>query len=151
PSAASHVASSYWTASSDVAATSAPVNAVGQRQSTPPATGQRRRITVVIGGQRWRSTTVNAAGHRSTAADHGGDRRSTVAVNDSRRWRTIVDCRWTTGDHHRTTGQWWLVNSQRWTWAGSGSGLGRVRVGSGSGLDWFWAGSATCQPRVHMC
>nr|GEW39430.1 hypothetical protein [Tanacetum cinerariifolium] len=53
-----HVAASYWTAASDVAATSSPVNA-----------GHRR------------STTVNAAGHRSTAADHGGDRRSTVAVN----------------------------------------------------------------------
>nr|GFC89791.1 hypothetical protein [Tanacetum cinerariifolium] len=49
--------------------------------------------------------TVNAVGHRSTAADHGGDRRSTVAVNDGRRWRTTVDCRWTTVDHHRTTGQ----------------------------------------------
>nr|GFC78230.1 hypothetical protein [Tanacetum cinerariifolium] len=46
--------SSYWTAANDVAATSAPVNAVGQRRSTPPATGQRRR-----------STTVNGAGHRS--------------------------------------------------------------------------------------
>nr|GEZ82587.1 hypothetical protein [Tanacetum cinerariifolium] len=79
--AASHVAASYWTAASDVAATSAPVNVVGQRRSTPPATSQRWRITVVIGGQRWRSTMVNVAGHRSTAADHGGDRRSTVAVN----------------------------------------------------------------------
>nr|GEZ58468.1 hypothetical protein [Tanacetum cinerariifolium] len=50
-----HVTASYWTAASDVAATSAPVNA-GQRRSTPPvvppATGQRRWITVVIGGQR---------------------------------------------------------------------------------------------------
>nr|GEW62141.1 hypothetical protein [Tanacetum cinerariifolium] len=68
----------------------------------PPATwqlpiGQPLRITVVI-----------------------GDWRSTVAANDGRRWRTTVDCRWTTIDHHRTTGQWWLVNSQRWTWAGSG-------------------------------
>nr|GFB17197.1 hypothetical protein [Tanacetum cinerariifolium] len=125
--AASHVAASYWTTTSDVAATSAPINAVGQRRSTPLATGQQRRITVVIGGQRWWSTTVNIAGHRSTAADHGGDRRSTVAVNDGYRWRTTVDCRWTTVDHHQTTGQRWLVNSQRWTWAGSGSGLGRVR------------------------
>nr|GFC96425.1 hypothetical protein [Tanacetum cinerariifolium] len=65
-------------------------------------------------GQRRRSTTVDAAGHRSMAADHGGDRRSTVAVNDSRRWRTTVDCRWTTVDHHRTTGQ---------RWSGSGPGL----------------------------
>nr|GEY55541.1 hypothetical protein [Tanacetum cinerariifolium] len=66
-------------------------------------------------GQRRRSTTVNAAGNRSTAADHGGDRRSTVAVNDGRRWRTTVDCRWTTVDHHRTTGQRWLVG-----WSTSG-------------------------------
>nr|GEV89518.1 hypothetical protein [Tanacetum cinerariifolium] len=63
-----------------------------QHQSTPPATGQRRR-----------STTVNAAGHRSTTVDHGGDRRSTGAVYDGRRWQTIVDCCWTTVDHHRTT------------------------------------------------
>nr|GEX94258.1 hypothetical protein [Tanacetum cinerariifolium] len=76
-----------------------------QHRSAPPATGQRRRITVVIGSQRRRSTTVNAAGHRSTPVDHGGERRSTVAVNDGRRWRTNVDCRWTTVDHHRTTGQ----------------------------------------------
>nr|GFB72144.1 hypothetical protein [Tanacetum cinerariifolium] len=87
-----HVATSYWIAASDVAPTSAPVNA-GQRWSTPPAAGQRRRFTVVIDGQRRRSTTVNAAGHRSTPVDHDGDRRSTVAVNDGRRWRTIVDCR----------------------------------------------------------
>nr|GEX24072.1 hypothetical protein [Tanacetum cinerariifolium] len=58
-----HVAASYWTAASDVAATSASAT-VGQRRSTPPATGQRWRITVVIGGQRWRSTTVNATGQR---------------------------------------------------------------------------------------
>nr|GEX48354.1 UBN2 domain-containing protein [Tanacetum cinerariifolium] len=71
------------------------VNAVGHRQSTPVnAAGHRR------------SMTVNVAGHRSTAADHGGDQRSMVVVNDGRRWRTTVDCRWTTVDHHRTTGQW---------------------------------------------
>nr|GEW40920.1 hypothetical protein [Tanacetum cinerariifolium] len=69
-----HVAASYWTTASDVAATAVP---------------------------------VNAAGHRSTAADHGVDRRSTVAVDDGRRWRTTVYCRWTTVDHHRTTGQRW--------------------------------------------
>nr|GFB05481.1 hypothetical protein [Tanacetum cinerariifolium] len=63
-----HVAASYWPAASDVAATSAPVNA-----------GHRR------------STTVNATGHRSTAADHGGDLRSTVAVNDGRRRRPPVN------------------------------------------------------------
>nr|GFB35734.1 hypothetical protein [Tanacetum cinerariifolium] len=125
---------SYWTAASDVAATSAPVSG-GQRRSTPPATGQRQRFTVVIGGQRRRSTTVNAAGHWSTPADQGGDRRSTVAINDDRRWRTTVDYRWTTVDHHRNTGQRWLVG---WSttgsgpvWIGSGPGLGQVRVRSG--------------------
>nr|GFB99108.1 hypothetical protein [Tanacetum cinerariifolium] len=106
-----HVAASYWTAASDVAATSAPVNA-DHRRSTPPATGQLRRITVVIGGQRWRSTTVNAADHRST-----------VAVNDGRRWRTTVD-------NHRTTGQRWLVGRSTGgpgpVWIGSGPGPGRV-------------------------
>nr|GFB18286.1 hypothetical protein [Tanacetum cinerariifolium] len=81
-----HVAASYWTAASDVAAMSVPVNAAnhrrsttvnaaGHRRSAPPATGQRRRITMVIGGQRWRSTTVNVADHQST-----------VAVNHGRRW-----------------------------------------------------------------
>nr|GFA20098.1 hypothetical protein [Tanacetum cinerariifolium] len=54
--------------SSDVAPTSALVNAVGQRRSTPPATGQRRRITVVIDGQQWRSTTVAGGGPPLTAA-----------------------------------------------------------------------------------
>nr|GFB18070.1 hypothetical protein [Tanacetum cinerariifolium]GFB18088.1 hypothetical protein [Tanacetum cinerariifolium] len=78
--AASHVAASYWTASSDVAATSAPVNDDGHR-----------------------SMVVN---NRSTTVGHDGDLRSTVAVNDGRQWRTIVDCRWTTVDHHRTTGSW---------------------------------------------
>nr|GEX02919.1 phospholipase-like, aminotransferase-like mobile domain protein [Tanacetum cinerariifolium] len=133
-----HVAASYWTAASDVAATSAPVNA-GQRRSTPPATGQRRRITVVIGGQRWRSTTVAVADHRST-----------VAVNDGYRWQTTVDCRWTTVDHHRTAGQRWLVGRSTSgpgpVWIGSGPGPGRVWIGSGR----VWVGSATwhaaCQP-----
>nr|GEZ20176.1 ATP-dependent DNA helicase RRM3-like [Tanacetum cinerariifolium] len=86
-----HVAASYWTAASDLAATSSPAT-VGQRRLTPPANGgQRRLVTVVIGGQRWWSTTVNATDHRST-----------VAVNDGRRWRTTVDCRWTTVDHRST-------------------------------------------------
>nr|GFC73422.1 hypothetical protein [Tanacetum cinerariifolium] len=85
--AAGHVAASYWTAASDLAATSAPVNAVG---------------------------------HRSMAADHGGDRRSTVVVNDNRRWRTTLDCRWTTVDHHRTTGHRWLVG---WSKLGLGQML----------------------------
>nr|GEU87315.1 hypothetical protein [Tanacetum cinerariifolium] len=103
-----HVAASYWTTASDVAATS------------PPTTGQR-----------WRSTTVNAADHRST-----------VAVNDGRRWRTTVDCRWTTVDHHRTTGQRWLVGRST---SGPGPGLDRVRVGSGSGPP-------RGMPRVsHVC
>nr|GEV65261.1 retrovirus-related Pol polyprotein from transposon TNT 1-94 [Tanacetum cinerariifolium] len=61
----------------------------------PPVTWQpRQRRPTPATGQRWRSTRVNAADHRST-----------VAVNDGRRWRTTVDCRWTTVDHHRTTGQ----------------------------------------------
>nr|GEZ70272.1 hypothetical protein [Tanacetum cinerariifolium] len=115
----------------------------------PPATGQRRRITVVIGSQRRRSTTVNAAGHRSTPADHGGDRRSMVVVNDGRRWRTTVDYRWTIVDHHRITGQRWLVG---WStigsgpvWIGSGPGPGRVWIGSG-------LGPPRGMPRVsHVC
>nr|GEY27164.1 hypothetical protein [Tanacetum cinerariifolium] len=190
--AASQVAASYWTATSDVAATSAPVNAIGQRHRsttvnaasdrlTPSVNDGQRRRPLVNGGRSrctmmtchpsirpattctvprtqiisrqppatwqhpigqppvtWhlrqhRSTAINAAGHRSTAADHDGDQRSTVAVNDGRRWRTTVDCRWTTVDHHRTTGQRWLVNSQRWTWAGSGSGLGQVWIESRPG------------------
>nr|GEV50113.1 copia protein [Tanacetum cinerariifolium] len=138
--AASHVAASYWTASSDVAATSAPVNVVDQRRSTPPATGQRRRITVVIGGQRWQSTPP-ATGQR---------RRITVVIG-GQRWRSMTvaggEPSLVAAGPPVTTGQRWLVNSQRWTWAESGSGLGRVQVGSGSGLDWFWAGSATCQPQ----
>nr|GEU56553.1 hypothetical protein [Tanacetum cinerariifolium] len=103
-----HVAASYWTAASDVAATSAPVNAAGHR-----------------------STTVNATGHRSRTVDHGGDRRSTVAVNDGRWWRTTVECRWTTVDLHRTTDQRWLLGRST---SGSRSGLDRVWTGSGSGL-----------------
>nr|GEV38032.1 hypothetical protein [Tanacetum cinerariifolium] len=98
-------------------------------RSAPLATGQWRRFTVVIDGQRRRSTTVNAVGQRSSPEDHGGDRRSTVAVNDGRRWRTTVDCRWTTVDHHRSTVVGGLVNA--WNWAG----LDRVWIGSGPGLD----------------
>nr|GFC19368.1 hypothetical protein [Tanacetum cinerariifolium] len=45
-----HVAASYWTAASDVAATSTPAT-VGQRRSTPPTTGQRWRSTTVAGGE----------------------------------------------------------------------------------------------------
>nr|GFA60810.1 hypothetical protein [Tanacetum cinerariifolium] len=48
-----HVAASYWTAASDVAATSSPAT-VGQRRSTPPVNGgQRRRPPVNGGGSRW--------------------------------------------------------------------------------------------------
>nr|GEX38164.1 ribonuclease H-like domain-containing protein [Tanacetum cinerariifolium] len=93
--AASHEATSYWTASSDVAATSAPV-----------MTGQRRRSTTVNTADHW-STVVD---HQSTVANHGGDRRSTVAVNNGRRCRTTVDYRWTTVVHRRTTGQRWLFD-----------------------------------------
>nr|GFA71184.1 hypothetical protein [Tanacetum cinerariifolium] len=106
--AASHVAASYWTAASDVAATSAPVNAVGQRRSTPPATSQRLRITVVIGGQRWRSTTVV-----------GGEPPLTAAGPPLT----------TTGPP--VNGGWWA--GQRLDLGRSGSGLGRVRFGSRSG------------------
>nr|GEV74412.1 hypothetical protein [Tanacetum cinerariifolium] len=98
-----HVAASYWTAASDVAATSAPVIA------EPPD---------------HQSTMVD---HRSTATDHGGDRRSTVVVNDGRRWRTTVDCRWTTVDHHRSTVVGRLVN------VGHEPGLDRFWIGSGLG------------------
>nr|GFB95938.1 hypothetical protein [Tanacetum cinerariifolium] len=73
-----HVAASYWTAARDVAPTSAQVSA-GQRRSTPPATGQRWRFTVVIGGQRCRSTTVNADDHWRITVVIGGQRRSPVA------------------------------------------------------------------------
>nr|GFB62504.1 hypothetical protein [Tanacetum cinerariifolium] len=53
-----HVAASYWTAASDVAPTSAPVNDVGQRLST----------MAVNDGQRWRSTTVAGGRPPLTAA-----------------------------------------------------------------------------------
>nr|GFB25541.1 hypothetical protein [Tanacetum cinerariifolium] len=58
-----HVAASYWTAASDVAATSAPVNA-----------------------GHCRSTMVNAADHRSTVAINDGRQlRTTVDC----RWTTV--------------------------------------------------------------
>nr|GEW79607.1 hypothetical protein [Tanacetum cinerariifolium] len=139
-----HVAASYWTAASDVAATSAPAT-VGHRWSTPSATGQRRRITVVIGGQRWRSTPPTTGQRWWSTTVNAADHRSTVAVNDGCRWRTTVDCRWTTVDHHRTTVQRWLVGR-------STSGPGPVWIGSGPGPGRVWIGSATwhatCQPRV---
>nr|GEV27643.1 hypothetical protein [Tanacetum cinerariifolium] len=77
-----------------------------QHRSTPVNDGQRRRPPSVNDGQRRWTPTINAVGHQSTVADHDGDRRSTVAVNNGRRLRTTVDSRWTTVDHHRTTGQW---------------------------------------------
>nr|GFB53131.1 hypothetical protein [Tanacetum cinerariifolium] len=83
------------------------------------------------------------------AADHGGDRQSTVAVNDGRRWRTTVDYRWTIVDQHWTTGQRWLVGSQRLDMGRSGSGLGRVWIGSGSGLGRVWIGSGPGPDRVR--
>nr|GFA41869.1 hypothetical protein [Tanacetum cinerariifolium] len=59
-----HMAASYWTAASDVAPTSAPVNAAdhrstaavhgGDRRSTPSVNdGQCRRPPVNAGGSRW--------------------------------------------------------------------------------------------------
>nr|GEY13668.1 hypothetical protein [Tanacetum cinerariifolium] len=99
--------------SSDVAATSAPVNAAGHqstpadhdgdRRSTPSVNvGQRRRPPINADGSRWRSTTVA-----------GGEPPLT-----------------TTGPP--VNGGWWA--GQRSGLDRSGSGLGRVRVGSGSGL-----------------
>nr|GFB34030.1 hypothetical protein [Tanacetum cinerariifolium] len=108
-----------------------------QRRSTTVNAAGHRSTAAVHGGDR-RSTTVNAAGHRSTPADHGGDRRSTVAVNDGRRWRTTVDCRWTTVDHPRTTGQRWLVG---WSTIGSGP----VWIGSGPGPG------RVCHVACHVC
>nr|GEW61175.1 hypothetical protein [Tanacetum cinerariifolium] len=119
-----HVAASYWTTT---------VN-VGQRRSTPSATVGQRRSTPP-------ATVGHAAGHRSTAADHGGDRRSTVTVNDGCRWRTIVDCRWTTVDHHRSTVVGGLVNKRVW------AGLDRVSIGSGPGPGRVWIGSGSGPPR----
>nr|GEY73586.1 reverse transcriptase domain-containing protein [Tanacetum cinerariifolium] len=94
-----------------------------QRRLTPPATGQRRRFTVVIGsqqrstppdtGQRWRSTTVA-----------GGEPPLTAA-----------------GPPLTTTDQRWLVGL-------STMGSGPVWIGSGQVPGRVWAGSATCQPRV---
>nr|GEW40697.1 hypothetical protein [Tanacetum cinerariifolium] len=111
-----HAAASYWTAASDVAASSAPVNAAGhrrstmpvtvQRRSTPPATGQRRQITVVIGGQRRRPTTVSGGEPPLTAA--GPPLTSTGPPVNGGWW----------------AGQRWLVGRST---SGSGSGLGRVQ------------------------
>nr|GEU48470.1 hypothetical protein [Tanacetum cinerariifolium] len=115
-----------------------------------------RSTAAVHGGDRWSTPSVNAVDHRSTLADHGGDRWSTVAVNDGRQWRTTVDCRWTTVDHHRTTGQRWLVG-----WSTIGSGPVWIRSGPGSGRVWIGSGpgpprgmpcvSHVCTRVSHMC
>nr|GFB48337.1 hypothetical protein [Tanacetum cinerariifolium] len=107
---------------------SAPVNA-GQRRSTPPATGQRRRFTVVIGGQR-----------RSTLPATGQRRRITVVIGDQR-WRSTTVAGGkppltAAGPPLTTTGKRWLVG-----WSTLGTGL--VWIGSGSGPGQVWAGSAT--------
>nr|GFB38691.1 hypothetical protein [Tanacetum cinerariifolium] len=68
-----------------------------------------------------------------------------VEVSDGRRWRTTVD-------HHRTTGQRWLIGR-------SGRVMGRVWIGSGlglPGLNQVWAGSGSGRPRgmprvSHVC
>nr|GEW51558.1 putative nucleotidyltransferase, ribonuclease H [Tanacetum cinerariifolium] len=100
-----HVAASYWTAANNVAATSVTVNAVGHRSTAADHDGDRRLrwwITVVIGGQRWRSTTVAGGEPPLTAA---GPPLTTTGppVNDG----------------------WWA--GQSWAWDGSRSGLGWVR------------------------
>nr|GEU94541.1 reverse transcriptase domain-containing protein [Tanacetum cinerariifolium] len=86
------------------------------------AAGQRRRFTVVIGGQSRRSTTVNAAGHRSTPADHGGDRRSTTVADGEPPLTAAGPPLTTTGPP--VNGGWW---------AGQRAGLGLVWIGSGLG------------------
>nr|GFB50194.1 hypothetical protein [Tanacetum cinerariifolium] len=91
---------------------SAPVNAASHRSTAAVHGGDRRStppVNVVIGGQRWRSTTVA-----------GGEPPLTAA-----------------GPPLTTTGQRWLVGwstiGSGPVWIRSGPGLDRVRVGSGSG------------------
>nr|GEW62891.1 reverse transcriptase domain-containing protein [Tanacetum cinerariifolium] len=102
-----HVAASYWTAASDVAPTSArstpSVNDGQRRRSTTvnaAGHGQRRRITVVIGGQRWRSMTVAGGEPPLTAA-----RPPLTTIGPP------------------VNGGWWA--GQRLKMGQSGSGLGR--------------------------
>nr|GFB90714.1 hypothetical protein [Tanacetum cinerariifolium] len=92
-----HVAASYWIAASDVAPTSAPVNAAVHR-----STGDRRSTVAVNDGRQWR-TTVDC--HRTTVDHHrsrlvGGSQRLELGRSRSGLGRV---------------------------WAGSGPGLGRVR------------------------
>nr|GEZ70016.1 retrotransposon protein, putative, Ty1-copia subclass [Tanacetum cinerariifolium] len=100
-----------------------------QHRSTPPATGQRRRFTVVIGGQRRRPMTVNAAGHRSTVTVNDGDRRSTTVAGGEPPLTAAGPPLTTTGPP--VNGGWWA--GQRPVLGRSGSGLGRVWIGSGPG------------------
>nr|GEU82353.1 hypothetical protein [Tanacetum cinerariifolium] len=103
---------------------------VGQRRSTPPAIGQRRRVTVVIGGQRRSTPPTTSQRWRSTTVA-GGEPPLTAA-----------------GPPLTTTGP--PVNGGGW--AGQRAGLGR----SGSGRGWVRVGSGPgppCgMPRVsHVC
>nr|GFC88751.1 hypothetical protein [Tanacetum cinerariifolium] len=56
-----HVAASYWTAASDVAPTSAPVNAASHRSMAAVHGGDRRSTPSVKDGQR-RRPPINADG-----------------------------------------------------------------------------------------
>nr|GFA07425.1 hypothetical protein [Tanacetum cinerariifolium] len=58
-----HVAASNWTAASDVAATSAPVNAAGHR-SMAAVHGGDRRSTLSVNDDQRRRPPVNAGGSR---------------------------------------------------------------------------------------
>nr|GEX85967.1 hypothetical protein [Tanacetum cinerariifolium] len=120
-----HVAASYWTAASDVAATSAPVN--GGQHRRPPVNG---------------GVAVN-----------DGDRQSTTIAGGEPPLTAAGPPLTTTGPP--VNGGWWAGQRSvlgrsgsglGWVRVGAGSGLGRVRVGSGS-AKWH----ATCQPRVHTC
>ncbi|GKD98689.1 hypothetical protein Tco_1382586 [Tanacetum coccineum] len=99
-----HVATSYWTAASDVASTSAPVN--------DRSTACQRRST----------TGQQPPDHRSTVVNGGGQRRSMVADHGSTTAGPLPEHRSTTARPPVNGGQrWWLTGS----WAGSGQVLGR--------------------------
>nr|GFA35207.1 hypothetical protein [Tanacetum cinerariifolium] len=129
---------SYWTAASDVAATSALVSA-GQRR--------RPRSTVAVYGGDWQSTTVNAADHRSTPAEHGGDRRSTTVAGGEPPLTAAGPPLTATGPP--VNGGWWA--GQRPVLGRSGSGLGLVWAGSGSGLGRVRHVACHVSARVHTC